>query len=107
MKITIHGELNIYLSFHGNNYAKSRFTATMEITIHKEKISHLTFRGKNGRSRATKIPTLNSRIERVNPIERAAQKPRTISRQKFSQRNRNKNSAISVYSVDGVGPKKT
>ena len=28
------------------NFAKSRFTATMEITIHEEKISHFTVHGK-------------------------------------------------------------
>ena len=57
MKITVHGELNINFSFHGNNFAKSRFTATMEITIHEEKISHFTFHGeKKDRSRVTKIP---------------------------------------------------
>ena len=32
--------------FTENNFAKSRFTATMEITIHEEKISHFTFHGK-------------------------------------------------------------
>ena len=38
-------------------FAKSRFTATMEITIQEEKISHFTFDGKKkGRSRVTKIP---------------------------------------------------
>ena len=46
MKITVHGELNIYFSFHRNNLSKSRFTATMEITIHEEKISYFTFHGK-------------------------------------------------------------
>ena len=46
MKITVHGESNIYFSFHGNNFAKSRSKATMEITIQEEKISHFTFRGK-------------------------------------------------------------
>ena len=35
MKIKVHGKLNI-------NFAKSCFTATMEITIHEEKISHFT-----------------------------------------------------------------
>ena len=62
MKITVHGELNIISRFTENNYAKSRFTATMEITIHEEKISHFTFHGKKkGRSRVTQIPftTLN------------------------------------------------
>ena len=45
------------------NFAKSRFTATLEITIHVEKISHLTFHGeKKGRSQVTKLPftTLNN-----------------------------------------------
>ena len=45
MKITVHGELNIYSRFTENNFAKSRFTATI-ITIHEEKISHFTFHGK-------------------------------------------------------------
>ena len=45
MKITVHGELNIS-PFTENNFAKSRFTATMEITIHDEKIGHLTFHEK-------------------------------------------------------------
>ena len=44
MKITVHGELNIS-RFTENNFAKSPFTATMEITIHEEKISHFTFHG--------------------------------------------------------------
>ena len=47
MKITVHGELNIISHFTENNFAKSRFTASMEITIHKEKVSHFTFHGKN------------------------------------------------------------
>ena len=46
MKITVHGELNIISRFTESNFAKSRFTATMEITIHEEKISHFTFHGK-------------------------------------------------------------
>ena len=45
MKITVHGELNIYFSFHGKQFAKSRFTATMKITIHEENNSHFTFHG--------------------------------------------------------------
>ena len=58
MKITVHGELNIFISrFTENNFAQSRFTTTMEITIHEEKISHFTFHGeKKGRSRVMKIP---------------------------------------------------
>ena len=57
MKITVHGELNIYFSFHGKQFAKSRFTATMKITIHEEKIAISHFTGKKkGRSRVTKIP---------------------------------------------------
>ena len=44
MKITAHGEFNIYSSrFTENNLAKSRFAATMEISIHEENISHFTF----------------------------------------------------------------
>ena len=46
VKITVHGELNIISRFTESNFAKSRFTATMEITIHEEKISHFTFHGK-------------------------------------------------------------
>ena len=45
MNITVHGELNIS-RFTENNFAKSRFTTTMEITIHEGKISHFTFHGK-------------------------------------------------------------
>ena len=47
MKITVHIELNISL-FTENNFAKSRFMATMEITIHEEKITLSHFTGKKG-----------------------------------------------------------
>ena len=50
MKITVHGELNIYFLFTENNFAKSHFMASMEITIHKEKISHFTFHGEKKRA---------------------------------------------------------
>ena len=54
MKIMVHGELNIYFSFHRK---KLHFMATMETTIHEEKICHFTFQGKKkGWSRVTKIP---------------------------------------------------
>ena len=59
MKITVHGELNIS-RFTENNFAKSRFTATMEVTIHEEKISHFTFHGKKGDHESRKYPLLPS-----------------------------------------------
>ena len=53
MKITVHGELNIS-RLTENNFAKSHFTATMEITIHEEKISHFTFHGKKRANRESR-----------------------------------------------------
>ena len=54
MKIMVHGELNIYFSFHRK---KLHFMATMETTIHEEKICHFTFHGKKkGWSQVAKIP---------------------------------------------------
>ena len=50
MKITFTTNYTFISRFTENNFAKSRFTATMEITIHEEKISHFTFheKKKNG-----------------------------------------------------------
>ena len=41
-------KITVISRFTENNFAKSRFTATMEITIHEENISHFTFHGKKG-----------------------------------------------------------
>ena len=44
MKITVHSEFYTFISrLMETNFAKSRFTATMEITIHEEKNGHFTF----------------------------------------------------------------
>jgi len=51
MKITVHGELNIYFPFHGKKFCKTMLHGYMEITIHEEK----NF-AKKGRSGVEKIP---------------------------------------------------
>ena len=45
LKLRLNGELNIYFSFHGKYFTKSRFTVTVAITIHEGKISHFTLHG--------------------------------------------------------------